>query len=661
MNRLLASFSLLIIFSADAQDYGFPFGKITLQELTENSYARDTSASAVYLDEFGETFFQEGEEGLLLVHRYHAKIKILKTSGLEQADFEIPLYRSGTLYEQLRSVKATTFSTDNNTSLRETPLDPKNVFTENKNKYWQIKKFALPDVKVGSVIEVAYETESPYIYNFKTWEFQADIPKVKSNYLARIPAVYTYNISLSGFLKLSKNESKLIKSCLGGGSVLAGGYSVDCSQFLYGMVNIPAFKEEDYMTAKKNFIAAINFELAEVRSLSGAIDKITKEWKDAEYELKKHEKFGLEIKRNGDLLKDEIAALVETETDPLVKAKKIYAFVQQYFLWDGNEEFLSDGIKTAVQNKKGSTADINLFLIGALRKQKIDASPVILSTRENGLVHDLYPVLSEFNYVVAGMKINDKIYLADATDDFHPFGVLPEKCLNGKGRIFTDNGSSWIELNPGDRGKNILMINARLGTDGIVRATLENTFSGYEAIDFRKNYFKHSSQQDYLADLKSKLPEVEIIKLGFSNLDDMEKAVSRTLEIEIHGLDAINNGSFGFNPFILEKWKENPFKSNVRLYPVDFGAPIELTTILNFELPDNVELLNLPENVGLSLPNSGGRYIVDAKALDNKITLTNSLQINKTVFSSQEYRYLKELFQKVVDIQNTDLIFRKKS
>jgi hypothetical protein len=659
MNRLLALVALFTAFTSRAQDYGFPFGKITLKELSENTYARDTGAAAVYLDEYGETTIVQGEESNILVHKYHAKIKILKTAGLEQANFEIPLYRSDERQQVLRTIQATTFSLDN-VSMRETPLDPGNIFTENRNKYWQVKKFALSNVQVGSVIEVAYEMESPFIWNFKTWEFQSEIPKIKSEYVATIPAVYTYNISLNGFLKLTRNDSKLIKSCMGSGSALASGYSVDCSQFRYGMVNIPAFKEEDYMTAKKNFISAIHFELAEIRYLDGRVDKITMEWKDAEYELKRHDFFGMQLKKNGDLLKDEIAALVGTETDPLIKAKKIYQFIQQYFLWNGDDELFSDGIKTAVQNKKGNSADINLFLVGALRRQKIDASPVILSTRDNGVVSDLYPVLTGFNYVVAAIKINDKVYLADATDDLHPFGVLPEKCLNGKGRLLDESGSSWIALNPGDRGKNVLMINARLGADGIVHATLQNTMSGYEAIDFRKAYSSYSGQKDYLDGLKSKVPEIEITSLELSQLDDLEKPVIRTLEVEMTAFDEASGGSFLFNPFILGKLKENPFKSNARLYPVDFGAPMELTTIMNFEFPADVELLNLPENVGLSLPNSGGRYIVDAKALDNKVTLTNSLQINKTVFTSQEYHYLKELFQKVVDIQNTDLMFRKK-
>ncbi|MFM7428477.1 MAG: hypothetical protein ACKO1F_01115, partial [Flammeovirgaceae bacterium] len=89
------------------------------------------------------------------------------------------------------------------------------------------------------------------------------------------PANYSYNASIKGFLKLCKNDSELVKDCFSYGSAKA-----DCSLLKFGMINIPAFKEEEFMTAKSNFLSAINFELEQIRYFDGRVDKITKEWKD---------------------------------------------------------------------------------------------------------------------------------------------------------------------------------------------------------------------------------------------------------------------------------------------------------------------------------------------------------------------------------------------
>lgn len=267
---LLTSLSI----AAVAQQYGFPFGKTLFDELTMTTYERDTSASAVVLNEFGNAYIES--ENYNLIFNYHVKIKILKKDGLSQADIAIPLYKSASgKKEEIKDIKASTFNLVNN-RIEESSLDVRNVFTEDLNKYWDQKKFALPNVRVGSVIEIVYTIESPFIFNFRKWEFQADIPKIQSEYWARIPGNYVYNITLKGFLKLTKNENSLISKCITIGSGYNAG-SADCAQYKFAIKNVPAFIEEDYLTAKSNYLSAINFELSEIRHFDGRVDKITKE------------------------------------------------------------------------------------------------------------------------------------------------------------------------------------------------------------------------------------------------------------------------------------------------------------------------------------------------------------------------------------------------
>ncbi|HEU5147722.1 MAG TPA: hypothetical protein VFT90_13440, partial [Chryseosolibacter sp.] len=83
--------------------------------------------------------------------------------------------------------------------------------------------------------------------------------------------------------------------------------------------------------------------------------------------------------------------------------------------------------------------------------------------------------------------------------------------------------------------------------------------------------------------------------------------------------------------------------------------------ILNLEYPTQFEIANIPEKIGLALPDGGGRFLFEAKNLENKFTLTNFLSIRKTVFSSTEYHYLKELFNRILQVQNSELIFKRKT
>src|SRR5688500_10576118 len=254
-------FTITLVFSlyslCISQDEGFKFGQVTYRELDIKLYDKDTAAVAVVLDEFGKAYMDHYNDHNIVLD-YYVKIKILKGGGVSYGDYQIPLHKSEKNTEKIIEVKASSFNMENG-SMKEMKLNLKNVFTENLSKYYDLKKFAVPNIRVGSVIEIYYRLESPFISNFRTWEFQAEIPKVKSEFWSIIPAYYLYNISLKGFQKFSKQESSVIKDCITIGSSKAG-----CSKLEFAMVDIPAFIEEDYMTAKSNFLSSINFELAQI-------------------------------------------------------------------------------------------------------------------------------------------------------------------------------------------------------------------------------------------------------------------------------------------------------------------------------------------------------------------------------------------------------------
>jgi hypothetical protein len=646
--------TLLISLPVLAQDFGFPYGQVTYKQLNMERYDSDTSAAAVVLNEFGMANIDNGGDHNLMFY-YHVRIKILKTEGLKYANIEIPLHKNESRQEFLRSVKASSFNVENGT-MRENTVDLRNVFTENRGQYYDIKKLAIPNVRVGTVIEFHYTLESPFIFNFRNWEFQSEVPKVVSDYWASIPGNYVYNITLKGYLKLTTNESSLVKECFTPG----GGQRADCALFKYGMKNVPAFVEEDYMTAKSNFIASINFELSELHYFDGRVDKITKEWKDTDQEFKKHPQFGAQLRRGKDLGEDQIDPLVKGETDEMKKAKKIYQFMQGWFRWDEHYGKYSESIKKAFDKKVGNVADINLSLVAALRYADIDAEPVILSTRDNGEPTELHPVMSDFNYVVAKVNIGGKTYLADATDDFLPFGLLPKRCLNGKGRALGEKESYWVELKPADRSKRLSIINLKLDADGMLRGTIQTTYMGYRAVDQRKKLNSFSSIEDYTKDLKNNLHGIEIKKIDIENRDNFDMPLVQKLDVEVDAFDNLDAATLFFNPFLLGKWEQNPFKSSDRLYPVDFGAPFEDIMLLNVDFPEAYEIVDPPERTALSLPNAGGRYLFEVQNSGNRLSANSSLSINKSIFTSAEYKYVKELFSRIIQVENGDIIFKKK-
>lgn len=641
------------------KDIGFPFGKITLDELRMPSYNRETSAVAVYLNEFGEAYFDPLDNQIIF--DYHCKIKILKPDGLKFGNFEIPLYKSTISdgKETLMAVQASVFNLENN-QISESRFEQRNIMTESASRNYTVKKFALPNVRVGSIIEVIYQTSSPFIYNFHDWTFQTEIPKIQSEYWVKIPGKYIYNIQLKGFLNLSKNESVIEKNCMGN-QMVAGAAAVDCAVNKYGMKNIPAFVEEEYMTAKKNFISAITFELSEIRYLDGRVDKVTKQWKDAEKELSLESRFGKQLKRGKEIGK-QIDQAMSTESDPLERAKRIYKQIKTHFTWNEVFGFLSDlGVKKAYDTRTGSVADINLTLIAALDYAGLQVSPMLLSTRANGLVTEVHPVLSEFNYVVALLTINNTVYLLDATDPYQPFGMLPERCWNGKGRVFAEKGSYWFDLKPIEKDKKVSVYNLELDPRGVFKGTIQHNYYGYASVNQRKKILAFNNTHDYVSDLQRASGSVTFISHEITGLDDFDAPVIEKFQVTIDGSQDLNTETLFINPFFSNRIvTQNPFRLTQRLYPVDFGVPMERTSVLTLTIPPGFELDQRPDPLAISLPGGGGRFLYAVNGTGaNQFSVNYSLFLNKTVYNSQEYQSLKNMFSSILQAQHADLIFKR--
>lgn len=642
-----------------AQD--FPYGKINQDELTMKSYQKDTSAHAVVLQEFGKSRITvAGDDNIKLFYDYHVKIKIFDEKGFDKGTVKVLLYNDSDndSYEEITGIKGITFFNDDNGLAQKIELEKKKIYPVKINKHWASYTFALPGLKKGCVIEYSYSIESPYyLRNFRGWEFQTDIPKIYSEYEVHIPAFYSFKASLRGSLKLTKNKADIETKCFE-----THGSSCDCSYIVYGMADIPAFIEEDYMTSSKNFLSAISFECEEFTSpYDGVKRKLTKEWKDIDYQLKSEQQFGGQIKRKG-IFKDKLTAILIGKSNETEKAMAVFEYIQKNMKW--NEFwgiFSEDGIGKALDKKTGNLGDINLALVAALSSVGLNSSAVLLSTRENGAINELYPGIGDFDYVVARVDIGDKFYLLDATDPLLPFGILPLKCLNDKGRVFSlDKPSYWMDLNLPQKEIATKVMDFTLMDNGKLKGTITNYYKGYDSYKERIKIKKFNSTDEYVEDLASKLTKVKIIKSEIINLDSLNLPLGEKYEVEVSLFDKSNSEMMSFNPFFMKRIETNPFKLATRSYPVDWGMASDDRYILTMHLPEKYTIEKPPQATGFALPNNGGKFLSAFEKMDNTFTFSNIIQFTKSIYSSEEYPYLKEMYNKIIQAEKADIIFKKK-
>lgn len=655
---LLILIAISITITTLAQD--FPYGQSDKAALDMIRYDKDTSAHAVVLNEYGSSRINlTNDYKERLTFEYHTKIKFFDSREFQrEGTVIIPVYNSDDMiYEDVEDIKGITFYKDDNGTVQQAVLDSKKIIREKKDKHFTLLKFTMPALRSGCVIEISYHLITPYFRNFHSWDFQDYIPKIYSEYEAHIPGLWNFNASMRGYLKLTKNTAKIENKCFTFGSG-----SADCSDIVYGMSDIPAFKAEDYMTAEKNYKSAVFFELEDDTNLeTGVKTKYAKEWKDLDYNLKTARWFGGQLKRGG-LMKDRITPVIANKTDQLEKAQAIYSYIKSTIKWDEQEAFSSDdGIRQALISHKGNVGDINLSLVTALNVGGIPAEAVLLSTRGNGNINKLYPSIGDFNYVIAKVSIGDKSYLVDATDPLLPFGMLPMRCLNDQGRVFSlDKPSYWIDMNTNQRQNVTYALDLTLQEDGKMKGTITRFSSGYSGYKRRIEIKKYNSVNEYVESIAEKLHKTKIIKSDIVNIDSLDKPVGETYEVEMTIYDNARHDRLSFSPFLLNQVSTNPFKLAERNFPVDWGMPSDERYILNIHLPQQYVIDNPPQPISIAMPNKGGIFFTAFDGDNQNFSFSYDTRFNKSIYSAEEYPYLKELYNKIILAQKTEFVFKKK-
>ncbi len=438
--KLLLAPVLFATLTLAAQKPPMKFGKIDKADLEMKVYEKDSSASAVILGDYGESMIDYTQQFEVVFVR-HLRIKILTKDGLDWADHFISYYspeNSGT-EEKVTSVKGTSFNLEGD-KIVQTKLGKDGIFYSQENKYWKEVKISMPQVKVGSIIDISYRITSPFLFNYRDWQFQYTIPSRWSEYRPKFIEYFIYKQYMQGYLPLSTNDvskgsqmftirtaatSSDVTSFGGGGrtSAQANTYTAESKQMRMVMKNVPAFKEEPYLSTADNYLSRINFELAGEKWPNSPYKDRMGSWGKINENYIKSDNFYKRITGSPFLGKivDEVLADVEDATEAN-KASAIYQRVQADIRWNGyTATVASEPLRSANNKGEGNVAAVNLTLASMLNKAGIKVDPVLISTRSNGIVRTQFPVIDQMNYVICKAVLDGKTYLLDAPDHLNIF------------------------------------------------------------------------------------------------------------------------------------------------------------------------------------------------------------------------------------------------
>ena len=649
------------------------FGKVSMEEMNMTVYEKDSSAVAVKLFDVGES----SVNGFKSTYKRHTRIKILKEDGLQFGSVIVPFLTISSYLGEIGSFSGLKASTYNlvNGKIEEIKLESKGKFKEEFVEGISVIRFALPQVMVGSVIEYEYDISMKIFIDLRSWDFQDLLPCRWSEYEANISNICNYRMQFRGYLTPTISEKK---DAFCEGLTLPEARTLNihpdhlddlkpCKYYRWAMADVAAFKEEPFISARKNYISSVSFDLVSLGYLGTTYHRILmSSWEDLREkyldEIFTANWHNMDVKTNirkTEFLEKKSKELVAGLNHPDEKVQAIYNYVKENIEWTGfYSTHMARDSKKVWDEKKGSSADVNLLLLAMLRYARLPADPVLTSTKSNGFVRQEVPIRSQFNNVLVISDFKGKKKIMDATDRYLPLEYLPQACLNGSGYHATDKAYQWVSLLESPKSRTSVTMDVGIEDNSRMTGRVTSTSTGYNARNIREGIVKSGLRKHVGEFFKGKTAAVKDTLV--ENLDKFNEPVKESYTVELSDIFQTAGDVIYLDPVQFSKHDLNPFVLLERKYPVDFTYPQETAFMMKLKIPDGYMVDELPQPKVSLLPDNAGRFVYSASSTDRSVTIMSQLVINKVLFGQDEYDALREFYHIIVTKQSEQIVLKKK-
>lgn len=660
-----------IVFEQTVVAQNYKFGKVSMEELAETSHTSDpeTGAAVLYRKTNTKFKYNQNTSSFQAIIDVHERIKIYsKESGGDKATIEVPLYKGyGADDDKLINLKGSTYTLEGG-KVKATKLTSDGIFLEDYTDYLDIKKFTMPNIIDGVVIEYKYTFITPYVGNLSPYYFQETIPVDKVEMKFWAPEYMVYKIHNKGRYSFDiKREKKRDKIRLkireeagritGGSSTRVEDIELEANGYEVILSDVPALKQEDFISNLNTYRSGIEFELSYTKFPNSPINNYSTSWGAVAKDINDSKKFGDQLNESK-FFKKVLANVVDESSSKEEKIVKIFEFVRTNIVWNGQKGiYASKGVKKAFDEKEGNSADINLLLVGLLRTAGIDSNPVLISSKSNGV--PLFPTRNGFDFVIAAIGNSSNPLLLDASHKLSAPQILDVELLNWNGRMINlDGTSSAVSLNTPKNAVHNSFVSASVGDDLILKGNSKNRYTGHYGMEVRGAYIGLKTEERY-DKMEEQNEFVEIENANFKEIENIYKPL--VVEYDFISENAIEEigGKLYLSPLLNMTPKQNSFKSETRSYPIDFGYAKEDKYNITIKIPEGYKVETLPEKLAINLKDGMGSFRFNISESNGVITVVEQKSINRSKFSAESYSDLQQYYKMILEKEAEKIVLIK--
>ncbi len=653
-----------------AQDeVNMKFGKPTKTELQMSVYEPEPEASAVVLCRLTDVEYTVQTSSFLVDYHEKCRVKVLKPEGAKYAKVVIPYKKNmsvgnnisglrasfvtipmdrvsgnssfqdqdGSMSEgvfgtegdeSVESLKATAYNQEGSKVVK-TSLKKSDIVTRTIDEQHYEVEFTVPGVKEGSVIEYEYTIHSQVFWELHDWFAQRDIPVVYAKLDMNIPDYLIFNIEEHGIQRLTYTCTAGTLKYKVESDPLANQMWVKTNHYVFVGRNLISMPKDDYVWNVEDYCAGITAELKQYRLRGMSAMEFALTWDQIDAMVLASDDLGIHLNDCSPLVNEVKDAKIETVADMKERVAAVYNLVMSKVKWNGKYNLSPVATSETLKKGSGTNADINLLLIQTLHDAGLTAAPVLLRTRNEGLLPYNFPSISKLSTFIVGVVLpsGDRVFLdASSKDGF--LNVLAEPLLVEKARLVMKNKSAWVDLQRESKSQKNTIIEGKIAADGLFTGKMTTRYEGLAAMKYRQEKGVSAFAPD----------------------------ATESTDFSVQG--KVSDGEITFCPYP-QTVVSNPFKAASRKVPVEFSSLSSDRIVINIVLPEGYTLKSEPKNTIITSPDKG----IDARFFfmpgENQIQMTCQINVNKIVHSEKSYTDLRTIFDMISRFTSEELTISK--
>ncbi len=633
------------------------WGKPTDAELNMTTYAPDPEAEAVVLCSQTVLRYDLSSGSFKLNTNTKKRIKILKEEGKDHANGGISYmfngHRSGQC-EILSKLKATAFNMVDG-KLVKTKMEGDMVNNEDVSKTMRLTKFTVPQVTVGTVIEVEYEIESDFFSHIDDWRAQEDIPVMYTSFDVTVPEYFDFSVDERGSYPLEKkieDTNMSISAGAGLGMLQCGG-----KRYQFFGRNLPALRQKKLLYAPQSYGERVSMELRAIMIPGRMTKHFASDWDDVDKQLLDDDDFGGRLGKNP--LKTEMQeAGVAEITDPVERIMAIYRLLKDRVKWNDHYTLYAESAGKVLKERSGSNASINFILINMLKDAGFEAYPAVMRSRDNGFL-TIRATVKEFNTFVVAVKVGDKLSYLDGSIEDGWLDVLPDNLLVDRARIVSkDKPAEWVDLRGVSESKSRSMVKGQLQADGTLQADIQTKYTGLEAASLRHDFRTATDSATFVSELAQEL-NCEIESLALTHHHGLGPDVERNMHVTKQ-YDAAGDIIY-LNPWVLNVMSENPLTEEERTLPIEFPYIYTENLASVITLPEGYVVEELPKSLMIKSEDGKLSCVIASTSDGSTLSSRCQMQVGRLFFTPKEYPFVKSFLDEVYKRLQDVIVIKKVS